>query len=168
MISKNGDSLSRGVQARRWVYGIILAAMAFTGFGQMPVYKRYYVSALPGMGWSADYYFTLAIHYVGAALLLAFLGYVIGDFLLKGKKAFRVTASGYGRMALLAGLVLTGVFRVLKNLPDVDFSAGLTMLVDISHLVFMMGYGATALVFWRMKARWMVPIKVSRSSEKLD
>jgi hypothetical protein len=155
-MSRNGNELLLGVRGRKWIYGMILAAMTFTGFGQMPMYKRYYISAIPGMGWSADYYVTLAIHYLGAALLLAFLGYVIGEYAVKGKKVFRITPSGYLRMAFLIGLVLTGVFRVLKNLPEFDFSAGFTMLVDLSHMGFMMVYGALALVSWRRKARWVV------------
>jgi hypothetical protein len=155
MMSRNSNKVLIRMRPRQWVYGIILAAMVFTGFGQMPMYKRYYVSAIPGMGWSADYYVTLAIHYIGAALLLAFLGYVVGDYLFAGRKAFRVTPSGYTRAAFLAALLVTGVFRVLKNLPDFDFSAGFTMLVDISHMVFMMGYGVVSLVFWRMKAPWI-------------
>lgn len=138
-----------------WVYGIVMAVLVFTGFGQMPIYKRYYLSSIPGMGWSADFYLTHAIHYAGAVLLLAFIAYMGTEFLAAGRKRFRITPAGYLRMALLAGLVVTGVFRVLKNLPDVDFSPGFTMTVDIAHLGLMMAYGAAAALFWRMKARWV-------------
>jgi len=139
----------------RWAFGILIAVMAFTGFGQMPIYKRYYISAIPGMAWSADYHVTLFIHYLGAVLLICLLAYAItGHALLKGRAA-RITPAGYVRAAILAGLVVTGVFRVLKNLPDVDFSPAFTRVVDLSHLGFMMIYGAAALLFWRMRARWV-------------
>lgn len=155
MMSGNSKRLFMGMGARKWMYAIIMAAMVFTGFGQMPMYKRYYVSAIPGMEWSADYYVTLTIHYAGAVLLLAFVGYVIADYLFAGRRVFRITPSGYTRAAFLAGLAVTGVFRVLKNLPDYDFSAGFTMLVDISHMGFMMGYAVVSLVFWRLKSHWV-------------
>ncbi|MBN1105966.1 MAG: FeS-binding protein [Deltaproteobacteria bacterium] len=144
-----------GSRVRRWFYGLIMAGMVFTGFGQMPVFKRYYISSLPGMGWSADFYITLLVHYVGASLLLGFLAYVVTDYLFVGRKALRITAAGFVRMILLAALITTGIFRVLKNLPDIVFSPGFTMVVDISHLGFMMAYGAVGLLFWRMKARWV-------------
>lgn len=142
-------------RARRWLYGIIMVVMAFTGFGQMPIFKRYYIASIPGLGWSADYYVTLAIHYLGASLLLAFVAYVVVDYLYAGKRSLHITPSGYVRMAILAALIITGVFRVLKNLPDVVFSPGFTMAIDLTHMGFMMAYGAAALLFWRMKSRWI-------------
>ncbi|MBW1705935.1 MAG: FeS-binding protein [Deltaproteobacteria bacterium] len=129
--------------------------MAFTGFGQMPIFKRYYVSDIPGMGWSADFYLTHYIHYIGAIFLLALIAYVIIDYIFSGRKEFRLTSSAYVRIALLGGVVITGIFRVFKNLPDVVFSPGFTLFIDISHLCFMMLYLLTALVFLIMKSRWV-------------
>jgi hypothetical protein len=155
MNSARQDIAFAGARARRWLHGLTMAVMAFTGFGQMPIFKRYYISSIPGMGWSADFYLTHIIHYLGASLLLGLLAYAITGYLFGGKRVFRVTPAGYVRMAFLAGLVVTGVFRVLKNLPDVVFPPGFTMALDISHLGFMMAYGATALVFWHLKAGWV-------------
>jgi len=129
--------------------------MAFTGFGQMPIFKRYYVSDIPGMGWSADFYLTHYIHYLGAIFLLALIAYVIVDYILSGRKKFRLTSSAYVRIALLGAIVVTGIFRVLKNLPDVVFSPGFTLFIDISHLGFMMLYLLTALGFLIMKSGWI-------------
>ncbi|MBW1910843.1 MAG: FeS-binding protein [Deltaproteobacteria bacterium] len=123
--------------------------MAFTGFGQMPIFKRYYVSGIPGMGWSADFYLTHYIHYLGAIFLLGLFAYVIVDYVLS-------TSSAYVRIALLGGIVITGIFRVLKNMPDVVFSPGFTRFIDISHLGFMMLYLLMALVFLIMKSGWVV------------
>ena len=142
---------------KRWLkrfYILLFTVMAFTGFGQMPIFKRYYISDIPGLAWSADFYVTHYIHYLGAVVLLGLLAYWIIDFFVKGRSEFRLTASAYVRIALLAGIVITGIFRVFKNLPDVVFSPGFTMFIDISHLGFMMFYLMAALVFLLFKSGW--------------
>ena len=135
---------------------LTFVVMAFTGFGQMPIFKRYYVSDIPGMGWSADFYLTHYIHYLGALFLLALFAYAIADYLLTGRKHYRLTATAYIRLLLLAGIVGTGIFRVLKNMPEVLFSPAFTLAIDISHLGFMMLYLFSALLFRIMKSGWVV------------
>jgi hypothetical protein len=66
-----------------------------------------------------------------------------------------LTAAGIVRILLLAGLVVTGIVRVLKNLPDVTFSPGVTMFVDIAHLGFMMIFLLAALAFVLTKQKWV-------------
>jgi heme A synthase len=148
--------LSGGRKALKWLYILTFTVMAFTGFGQMPIFKRYYVSDIPGMGWSANFYLTHYIHYLGAIFLIGLIAYIIVDYILSGRKEFGLTSSAYVRIALLGAIVITGIFRVLKNLPDVVFSPGFTLFIDISHLGFMMLYLLTALVFSIMKSGWVV------------
>jgi hypothetical protein len=148
--------LSGGRKALKWLYILTFTVMAFTGFGQMPIFKRYYVSDIPGMGWSADFYLTHYVHYLGAIFLIGLIAYIIVDYILSGRKEFGLTSSAYVRIALLGAIVITGIFRVLKNLPDVVFSPGFTLFIDISHLGFMMLYLLTALVFSIMKSGWVV------------
>jgi hypothetical protein len=148
--------LSLGKKALGWIYMLTFVVMAFTGFGQMPIFKRYYISDIPGMAWSADFYLTHYIHYLGAIFLIGLIAYIIADYILSGRKEFTLTSSAYIRMALLGAIVFTGVFRVFKNLPDVVFSPGFTLFIDISHLGFMMLYLLTALVCRIMKSGWVV------------
>lgn len=146
---------------RKWLkrlYIALFVVMAFTGFGQMPIFNRYYISDLPGLGWSDNFYNTHYIHYVGAAVLLGLLAYWIVDYLLSGRRQFHLTGSACVRIAFLAGIVITGIFRVLKNLPDVVFSPGFTMFIDIAQLGFMMLYLLAALVFLIAKSGWTQPI----------
>lgn len=143
-----------GRKRLKWAYIGIFIVMAFTGFGQMPIFKRYYISDIPGLGWSADFYATHYIHYLGAILLLGLLAYWIADYFLGGRREFHLTASAYVRIVLLGGIVVTGIFRVLKNLPDVTFSPGFTLLIDIAHLGFMMAYLLAALIFVILKSGW--------------
>jgi hypothetical protein len=148
-------TLSGGKKALRWIYISTFIVMAFTGFGQMPIFKRYYISDVPGMGWAADFYLTHYIHYVGAIFLLGFFSYVIMDYILSDRKQVSLTASAYVRIVLLGCIVVTGIFRVLKNMPDIVFSPGFTLFIDISHLCFMMLYLLMAIVFLIMKSGWI-------------
>lgn len=138
------------------VYILTLIIMAFTGFGQLPIFKRYYVSDIPGMAWSAEFYLTHRIHYLGAILLLGLFAYLIMDFALSGRKTLRLTSASYVRMIFLGGLVITGILRALKNLPDVTFSPNFTLFIDVAHLVFTMLFFLTALLFLILKRGWVV------------
>ena len=156
MKSYNAYKLSGGNRALRLVFILTFIVMAFTGLGQMPIFKRYYVSDIPGMGWSADFYLTHYIHYLGAIFLLGLFAYVIVTYILSGRKEFSLTYSSYVRIALLAGIVITGIFRVFKNMPDVVFSPEFTLFIDVSHLAFMMVYLFAALLFLIIKSGWIV------------
>ena len=120
----------------------------------MPIFKRYYIADIPGMGWAADFYLTHYIHYLGAIFLLGFFAYVATDYLVVGRKRYRLTPSAYVRIAILGCIVATGIFRVLKNLPDIVFSPGFTMFIDVSHLVFMLLYLVAGLIFSIFRLGW--------------
>ena len=130
--------------------------MAVTGLAQMPIFKRYYVADIPGLGWLAKFYFTHRLHYMGAIVFLALVAYVFTRFFLTVKRNYSLTLSAHVRIVLLAGIILTGVFRVLKNLPDVVFSPTFTLVIDISHLGFMMVYILAALLCMVFRSCWLV------------
>ena len=139
------------------LYTLTWIVLAFTGFGQMPIFKRYYISDIPGMAWSADFFATHYIHYLGAILLLGLIAFAAVDYLVLSRRRYRLSGAGFVRIALLAGIVVTGVFRVLKNLPDIVFSPGTTMFIDLAHLGFMMLYLLAALFFAFTRSGWLVP-----------
>ncbi|MCG6880023.1 MAG: FeS-binding protein [Deltaproteobacteria bacterium] len=155
MTRSNETRRTLGNRAVKRVFIPTVAVMAFTGFGQMPIFKRYYISDIPGMAWSADFYVTHFLHYIGAAVLLALFAYFIMDYVLSGRKRFQLTPSAYLRIIFLAGIVATGIFRVFKNMPDVVFSPVFTVFIDISHLWFAMAYLFVALVLAVMKRGWL-------------
>lgn len=153
-------NISSAFPEARWVRRIFIALfalMALTGFGQMPIFKRYYIADIPGMAWTGHFYTTHFIHYLGAAFLLAFFTYLMVGWVIFLRHYFRLTPSAWYRVVLLAAIVATGILRVLKNLPNVLFSPGFTMFIDISHLVFMMLYLVSALVLVFTKSKWMTP-----------
>lgn len=58
-----------------WTVALSTILLIFSGFGQMPMYRRYGISNIPGLGWSADYSITLPMHYIAAAFLLLAMAY---------------------------------------------------------------------------------------------
>jgi hypothetical protein len=138
------------------LYFSILFFMALTGFGQMPIFKRYYIADIPGLGWLANYYLTHYIHYIGAIVLFILFSYAAVVYFGLMHRRFRLEWAAYIRIAVLALITITGIFRVLKNLPDVVFSPLFTQVIDISHLVFMMLLGLFGFLFIILKKRWLV------------
>jgi len=73
-------------RALRYVYLITVFFLTLSGFGQMPIFKRYYIADIPGFGWLAQFFVTHYIHYLGAILILALVTYMISDYLILQKK----------------------------------------------------------------------------------
>lgn len=150
-----GERSFRGVA---WLYTATLAVLALTGFGQMPIYNRYYLSDIPGLGWLADYYLTRNIHYVGAAVLLALLFYAGVDFLLQRRRKLKLTRSGTLRLALLAGVVLSGALIVGKNFPYVYFTDAFIIGLNLFHLSMVMALLAANVICMIYKKSWAAAI----------
>jgi len=73
------------VRFTHWVTAISIFILIFTGFGQMPVYKRYYIDQIPGLSWSSNFHITLGIHYL-AAIVLIFISFYYLFYLLYSEK----------------------------------------------------------------------------------
>jgi hypothetical protein len=122
----------------RFMYVLTVFLMALTGFGQMPIYKRYYLSDIPGLGWLANFWTTRYVHYAGAALLLAIVVYLLVEHVTLIRSRRKVSPSGYLRGILLLGIVLTGVLFVIKNFPVFVFSPEFIIALNLSHLGLVM------------------------------
>jgi hypothetical protein len=144
-------ALSRPVRA---LYVLTLFFMALTGFGQMPIYNRYYMSDIPGLGWLADFYTTRNIHYIGAVILLALVFYAAFDFILSKRHTAKLSASGWVRAALLTAIIVSGVLIVVKNLPYAHVADGLIIGLDLFHLAGAMAFLTANLVCLIAKKKW--------------
>ena len=155
------------IRFTHWFTALSILVLFFSGFGQMPIYKRYFVDQLPGMGWSSNFYTTLDLHYYAAIVLIFvsiyYLTYLIGTkkidvlprkgdfkeslqifaamvelaeependkYLAEQRLAFAVTA-----FSILA-LIITGMFKVYKNMPGVEFSTGAVFWLAMVHNIF--------------------------------
>ena len=138
----------------RWFYMITIFFLALSGFGQMPIYKRYYMSDIPGFGWLADFFITRYVHYMGAIVLLALLSYLLFDYLFLKRKRLRLTPTGYLRISLLIGIVITGVLFVIKNFSVHYFSAEFIIFLNLCHLGFVLAFLFVNLYCLIFKKQW--------------
>jgi small-conductance mechanosensitive channel len=138
----------------RWFYLVVIFFLTLTGFGQMPIFKRYYIADIPGLGWLAQFFVTHYIHYLAAILFLAFAAYIVLDYLVLKHKSRRMTASGYLRGALLAGILASGLFLVIRNLAGSNLAPGFIIGLDLSHLGLVMAFLFVSLYCLIFKKQW--------------
>ncbi|MDD2604756.1 MAG: hypothetical protein RBR20_04155 [Desulfobacterales bacterium] len=146
-------TISGSASGLKRLYGVTLVVLAISGFAQMPIFKRYYIADIPGLGWLAQYYVTHLIHYLGAALLLGLVAYVVTGW-LSGRPRPRLTGSGIARGVLLVGLIVTGVLRVIKNFSGIYMSADWIVFLDMLHIALVMAYFVAAAWAAVGKKRW--------------
>lgn len=140
-----------------WFYALVVTLLAVSGTMQMPIASRYRIVAVPGLGWLGDFWLTHKLHYLGAMLLLALTSYLATRWALEWRRRHALTAFGLARAALVAGLIITGAVRVLKNLPGVSFSPEPIMLIDWTHLALAFLLGLLALARRWTKAAYLRP-----------
>lgn len=54
-----------------WAIALSGFVLFFTGMFELPMSKRYYISGIPGLGWSSDYITSLYLHYGAAVIFTA-------------------------------------------------------------------------------------------------
>ncbi len=127
------------------LYGLAVLVAVFSGMGQMPILKRYYVSDLPLMGWSADFYILSDLHYLSVALLLGLFAWRLSLGTRMGRVCWSWGPRSWWGWLLLAVLLVTGVVKVLRNL-GVYVSPPLMVVLDLCHLGAAMAFMVTGLV----------------------
>lgn len=140
----------------RLVFGLSLFMSALTGFAQMPIFKRYYIADLPGLGWLAQFYTTYWLHYVSAIVFLAITAYLVAGFFLQQRKFRRVTVFGYVRGGMLLLILASGALLVYRNLPGYRFPPDLVVALNFSHLGLVVMFLMTSLTTRLMKRSWTV------------
>jgi hypothetical protein len=138
----------------RWIYLTTTFFMVLTGFGQMPIFKRYYIADIPGLGWLAEFFVTHYIHYLGAAVLLALVAYLLTDYFIVKRNSRRLTTSGWIRIGLLAGILASGGLLVIRNLTGTHFSPEFIIFLDVTHLALVMVFLFVSLYCLIRKKHW--------------
>jgi len=150
--------------AEHWLLSISGLVLIFSGFGELPMYKRYMVTQIPGLSWAGDFFINLKIHYISGIFFVSVMvfhavnhGWLGHQGLLPKKgdvKASIITVLsmfGFGEepkshkylpeqrlaYAYLGGvglmLVLTGIVKVIKNLPGVLLPPALITSMTLIH-----------------------------------
>jgi len=138
---------------RKYIYGITFFFLVLTGFGQMPVYKRYYLSDIPGLAWVSNFYLTHMMHYIASFVLIVLVIYVFISFILQG--ASRITINGYLKIFILLGLIISGILLVINNLSQVFLGANMIIALDLIHLGFCMLLMAVSFYTLITKKSWI-------------
>lgn len=94
--------------AEHWLLAITGFVLLFSGFGELPMYKRYMVTQLPLLGWSGDYFIQLKIHYLAA---LVFISVAVFHVVYHGLLSHRglIPQKGDGRASLQTMLSFIGI-----------------------------------------------------------
>lgn len=144
----------------RWLrYGfrVTLFFSALTGFAQMPIFKRYYIADIPGLGWLAQFYTTFRLHYIFAILFIGIAAYLVTTYWLSQRPSLRISLSGYLRGGLLLLVLITGVLLVFRNMPGYRFTPLLVVVLDFSHLGLVLVFLLTSLMTRFLNRPWLLP-----------
>jgi formate dehydrogenase gamma subunit len=170
--------------AEHWLLAISGLLLIFSGFGELPMYKRYMVTQIPGLGWAGDFFIQLKLHYLAGIVFVSVLvfhtlyhGWLGHQGLIPKKGDVKASCKtvlcmlGFGEepktdkylpeqrlaYAYLGGvgliLVLTGIVKVIKNIPGVHLAPGLIASMTLIHtfatIFFLLGVLAhvAALIF---------------------
>jgi hypothetical protein len=142
----------------RWTAIIFLSAVAFsvlTGFAQMPIFKRYYIADIPGLGWLAQFYVTHILHYLSAVAVIALGVFLAINYLLARHEVPRLSISGRLRAILLLSIVLSGAVLAFRNLPGYRLAPRMVMTLDFTHLGLVMFFLFTALAAKLGRLSWL-------------
>jgi hypothetical protein len=138
----------------RYLYLLTVFFITLSGFGQMPIFKRYYIADIPGLGWLAMFYVTHYVHYICAALLIGFSAYIMTGYITAGRKNSKLTVTGYLRGVLIIGLIATGILLVIRNFEGYIFSHNLIIFLDLSHLALVMLFLMLSLYCLVFRKNW--------------
>ncbi len=56
-----------------WVLALSGLALIFSGFGELPMYKRFMVTKIPGLSWAGDFLINLQIHYLSGIVFVSII-----------------------------------------------------------------------------------------------
>ncbi len=127
-------------QILKFLYFFSIFFLALSGFGQMPIFKRYYIADIPYLEWLAKFYITHIVHYISAMVLICLISYIIFDNIFKKNKDIKISASGYGKIAMIAVLTVTGILMMIKNFAVTVYHPNLIIFLDLTHITFCMAF----------------------------
>lgn len=136
-----------------------MSALAVTGMLQMPLAKRYFLTDVPGMAWTGDFFFVHKLHYMFAALLLFVIALVVIHWFMEWRKQLTLSELGVTRIVIVGGLVVSGWLRIFRNLPDVTLDPVAVMTIEWVHLILTMIMGGVALAAFIKKKSAYVKIR---------
>ncbi|MBF0119869.1 MAG: hypothetical protein HQK79_13625 [Desulfobacterales bacterium] len=136
----------------RYIYLVTLFLITLTGFGAMPIFKRYYIADIPGFGWLDKFYVTHYMHYFMAIIFIGLIFYAFVRNVVLEK--MKVSLSGYIRGIMFSIITISGLFLVIKNLNCCYFSPNIVIILDLIHVSSVMMFLIFALICLIFKLKW--------------
>ncbi len=125
---------SRSSRGLNWLFAAALLVALFTGFGNMPLYGRYYIADIPGFQWSGNFIANLKVHLVTGALLATLAAYsLVGSVRRKYKWSDFSASQKLLRISVVLVLV-SGLLAGLKNFAFLTPGLALNMTLTFFHL----------------------------------
>lgn len=146
----------------KWIYGVTAFIAFFTGFGNMPLYGRYYLSDLPGLHWTGNFIVNVKVHYLFGAVLLAQGIYFLSLYLLVRRHGMGFTRMGMAQALALGLVLISGVIMAVKNLPGVVFTLPLLVTMNLFHMGSAMLFASVTLITLSLNKQWFQQISVKR------
>lgn len=149
----------------KWFYGIALMVSIFTGFGNMPLYGRFFISDIPGFGWSDDFFILLYVHYLSGAALLTISTYFLILYSRRLSAVARLSFAGIARATVLCLVFMTGIMSAVKNLPSVNLPMAALITVAFTHLGAAMIFILLSISFRIFKKPWLRKISYIQTQD---
>jgi hypothetical protein len=137
-----------------WLLAAVVLLALLTGFGNMPLYGRYYIADIPGFHWSGNFLANLKVHLAAGALLLALALYRLIGFVRLGGRLKELTGLQKLTGAAMALVLLSGVLAGLKNFAFLKPGLVVNMTINFFHMgtaLLLAAAGLAALVAGRKK-----------------
>lgn len=173
MMKRTLDGRKRKMRPMNGLFGATIFFLTVTGFAQMPIFKRYYIADIPGLGWLAQFYITHYMHYLFAIILLAVGTYLIMEYLVDRGKKDKPGVAAVLKATILMGVAVSGLLLVIRNLAANPFSSGTIVVLNLVHLggvMLLLGGAFTGLFIKRRKksvaAMAISPRKLSRGGQE--
>lgn len=117
--------------------------LALTGMGQMPIFSRYYIADIPGLGWLGNFLVTAELHLALGAVFLFALGLLAVAWMGSDQRRAPLRLL---RAGLLAAVAVSGLVRVLQNGILPLFGPLTVRYLDWSHLGLAVALGIAFLL----------------------
>lgn len=133
------------------LYLLSLFALVFTGFGQLPIFKRYYLADIPGLAWTADFYVTMIIHYVAGIVFVLLCGYYAVGIVRRGLPSGALLRKYMVRAGLLVLLIASGFILAARNMTGVHIGPSVSFVTVWAHFLLTMAFLVAAATYLRSR-----------------
>jgi len=138
-----------------WIYGAAVVIVLFTGFGNMPLWGRYYIADIPGLGWSGNFYLNLQVHLLIGAVLLGLAAYSLIAHIYARRDGARLSPSGSVRASLLSLALASGLLLAVRNLSGIRFSFEFQVGLVFFHMGIAMAFMIASITCLVARCKWI-------------